>query len=173
MRELLVESVMLGVLGGLVGAGIAWASVRFVVSFGPANLPRLAEISLDGRSLAFTALLSVGAGLLLGLVPALKYAGPRISHVAATLRGASRTSSASRERNHTRNALVVSQVAMAMVLLVCAGLMIRTFRALETVEPGFTDPRHLPNPARRDLPPPLIGGTRARIPHPECDHRQN
>ncbi len=140
VRELLVESVTLGVFGGVLGAAVAWGSVRLVVALGPATLPRLSEISLDVRSLAFAAVLSVSAGFLLGLVPALKYAGARVS---TTLRGASRTSSASRERHRTRNALVVSQVAMALVLLVCAGLMIRTFRALETVEPGFSDPRHL------------------------------
>jgi predicted permease len=80
------------------------------------------------------------SGLLFGLIPALKYAGPRTS---LALRSAGRTISASRERHRARNLLVVGQVAMALVLLVSAGLMIRTFEALRTVEPGFTDAQHL------------------------------
>ncbi|HWF11042.1 MAG TPA: ABC transporter permease, partial [Bryobacteraceae bacterium] len=140
VRELLVESVMLGVLGGILGAAIAWAGVRFLVALGPRNLPRLGEIFLGGRGIVFAALLSIAAGFLLGLFPALKYAGSRVF---GALHGTTRTSSASRERHRARNVLVISQVAMALVLLICAGLMIRTFRALQTVEPGFTDARHL------------------------------
>ena len=140
MRGLLAESVILGLMGGVSGVGLAYASVRFLVAVGPANLPRLNEISIDARTLGFTLLLSVLSGLLFGLLPALKYAGPRTS---AALRSASRTISASRECHRARNLLVVGQVAMALVLLVSAGLMIRTFAALRTVEPGFMDARHL------------------------------
>ena len=140
VRGLLVESVMLGLLGGVLGVGLAYVGVHFLVAIGPANLPRLDEISIDSRTLAFTFLLSVLSGLLFGLIPALKYAGPRTS---LALRSAGRTISASRERHRARNLLVVGQVAMALVLLVSAGLMIRTFEALRTVEPGFTDPQHL------------------------------
>jgi predicted permease len=134
-----VESVMLGLIGGVVGVCLAYAGVRFLVAAGPANLPRLGEVSIDAWTLAFTFLLSLLSGLLFGLLPALKYAGPRAS---SALGSAARTS-ASRERHRARNLLVVGQVAMALVLLVSAGLMIRTFNALRTVEPGFTDPRHL------------------------------
>jgi predicted permease len=140
VRGLLVESVMLGLLGGVLGMGLAYAGVRFLVTMGPANLPRLNEISLDARTLGFTLLLSLLSGLLFGLIPALKYAGPK---VALALRSAGRTISVSRERHRARNMLVVGQVAMALVLLVSAGLMIRTFQALRTVEPGFTDAPHL------------------------------
>ncbi len=140
VRGLLVESVMLGLMGGVVGVGLAYAGVRFLVTIGPANLPRLAEISIDARTLGFTLVLSVLSGLLFGLIPALKYAGPRTP---LALRSAGRTISASRERHRARNLLVVCQVAMALVLLVSAGLMIRTFEALRTVEPGFTDAQHL------------------------------
>lgn len=140
VRGLLVESVMLGLMGGVLGAGLAYAGVRFLVVIGPANLPRLSEISIDARTLAFTLLLSVLSGLLFGLLPALKYARPR---AALALRSAGRTISVSRERHRARNLLVIGQVAMAMVLLVSAGLMIRTFEALRAVEPGFTDGRHL------------------------------
>jgi predicted permease len=119
---------------------LAYAGVRFLVTIGPANLPRLDEISIDARTLGFTLVLSVLSGLLFGLIPALKYAGPRSS---LALWSAGRTISVSRERHRARNLLVVGQVAMALVLLVSAGLMIRTFEALRTVEPGFTDAQHL------------------------------
>jgi putative ABC transport system permease protein len=137
---LLVESVMLGLLGGVVGLALAYGGVRFLAAIGPANLPRLSEISIDARTMGFAFLISVLSGLLFGLVPAFKYAGPRAS---LELRSAGRTISASRERHRVRNLLVVGQVAMALVLLVSAGLMIRTFEALRAVDPGFTDARHL------------------------------
>jgi predicted permease len=138
VRELLVESVLLGVLGGLAGIGVAYAGLRLLVSIGPANLPRLSEISFDARSLLFTLALSVFAGLLFGSIPAWRYARAK-----ASLNTGSRTASVSRSRQRTRNALVVAQVAMALVLLVSALLMIRTFAALRNVEPGFTDAAHL------------------------------
>ena len=140
VRGLLVESLLLGLLGGAVGVGLADAGVRLLVTAGPANLPRLSEISLDMRTMGFTLLLSVLSGLLFGLIPALKYAGPR---VALVVRSAGRTIGMSRERFHARNVLVVGQVAMALVLLVSAGLMIRTFVGLRGVDPGFADAQHL------------------------------
>jgi predicted permease len=140
VRGLLIESLMLSLAGGVLGVLLAGAGLRLLLAIGPANLPRLNEISLDARALAFTLLLSLLSGLLLGLIPALKYSGPRIS---AALRSAGRTASASRERHRARNLLLVAQVAMALVLLVTAGLMIRTFQALRTVDPGFTHPEQL------------------------------
>ncbi|HKW32145.1 MAG TPA: ABC transporter permease [Candidatus Acidoferrum sp.] len=137
---LLVESVALGLLGGVLGVGLGCAGVRFLVAAGPANLPRLSEISIDARTLSFTFALSVLSGLLFGLIPALKYAGQRSS---VKLQSPGRTVSVSRERLRARHLLVVGQVAMALVLLVSAGLMIRTFQALRTVDPGLTDARHL------------------------------
>lgn len=140
VRELLVESVLLGVLGGALGVGLAYEGLRLLIAMGPTNLPRLGEISLDARALGFTAGLSLLAGVLFGLIPALKYAGPRIS---TALRSAGRTASMSRERHHSRDALVVVQIALALILLVSAGLMIRTFAALRSVEPGFSEAAHL------------------------------
>jgi len=140
IRALLVESLMLGLLGGVFGVAIAYNGVRFLVAAGPANLPRLSEISMDARTLGFTLFLSLVSSLLFGLIPALKYAGPRTS---LTLGNVSRTTNTSRERHRGRNLLVIGQVAMALVLLVSAGLMIRTFQALRTIDPGFTDARHL------------------------------
>jgi predicted permease len=156
VRGLLVESVMLGLMAGALGVGIAYGGVRLLLAIGPANLPRLNEISLDARTLTFTVLLSLLSGLLFGVVPALKYAGPRAS---LALRSVGRTASASRERHRARNLLVIGQVAMAVVLLVSAGLMIRTFRALRTVDPGFADAPHL-QLARISIPD-------AMVPEPE------
>ena len=134
-RELLVESITLGIVGGVLAIGVSYAGLRFLVATGPANLPRLNEISLDARSLGFTLLLSVFSGLFFGSIPALKYATAGIS---MTINGTSRTASASRGRLRSRNGLVVAQVAMALVLLVSALLMIRTFAALGNVDPGFS-----------------------------------
>ena len=134
-RELLFESALLGLLGGVLGIGVAAAALRFLVSIGPANLPRLNEISLDADSLFFTMVLSILSGLFFGSIPAWKYSRSQ----ANVNLGATRSVSASRERNRSRNILVVAQVAMALVLLICAMLMIRTFQELRMVDPGFTD----------------------------------
>jgi predicted permease len=139
-RELLLESVTLGLLGGAVGVGVAYAGLRLLIAIGPENLPRLSEISLDGQSLAFTVILSVLSGLLFGAIPVLRYAPSR---QAVPLIGAMRTASTSRERRRGRNLLVVAQVAMALVLLISAVLMIRTFHAMRKVDPGFSDPTSL------------------------------
>ena len=135
MGSLLVESVMMGVIGGVLGVGVAYGALRLLLAIGPANLPRLTEISIDPITLVFALMVSLLSGFLLGLIPALKYAGSRIIFA---LRSAGRTASVSREHHRARNVLVVAQVAMALVLLVSAGLMIRTFQALRTVSPGFT-----------------------------------
>jgi predicted permease len=140
VRGMLVESVMLGLMGGVLGVGFAYGGLRLLVAIGPGNLPRLSEVSMDARSFWFTLALSVLSGFRLGLVPALKYAGPRIS---PTLRSASQTASVSPERHRARNVLVVAQLALAVVLLGSAGLMIRTAQALRNVEPGFTAPEHI------------------------------
>jgi len=136
VRELLIENILLGLMGGCLGTGIAYEGLRLLVAAGPENLPRLNEISLDSRALIFAVVLSVLSGLLFGLIPALKYARARPT---LALHAAGRTASASRERYRSRNVLVVTQMAMALVLLVSAALMIRTFKSLRDVEPGFSD----------------------------------
>ncbi|MGH9308016.1 MAG: ABC transporter permease [Vicinamibacterales bacterium] len=133
-RELLLESVILGVLGGIVGLGLAVGALRLLVARAPGNLPRIDEIALDGPVLAFTLLLSVVAGVLFGAIPVFKYARVRPG---GTLRDGGRTASASRDRHRARSTLVVAQVALALVLLIGSGLMIRTFQALRNVHPGF------------------------------------
>jgi predicted permease len=139
-RELLIESVSLGLLGGVLAVGVASAGLRLLMVIGPADLPRLSEIALDASSLGFTLALSVFSGLLFGSISALRYARTQAS---ATMGSATRTASVGRARQRSRNVLVMAQVSMALVLLVSAVLMIRTFAALRNVEPGFADPQHV------------------------------
>lgn len=139
-REFLVESVFLGALGGAAGLGLAYGALRLLVGLAPASLPRLEDITLDPLVLLFTFALSLVAGVLFGLMPVLKFAAP---NVMAALRAGGRTLSQSKETHRARNALVVLQVALAAILLISAGLMIRTFQALRNVQPGFTGPREL------------------------------
>ena len=155
-RELLFESLTLSVLGGAIGLGLAYSALRVLVAKGPATLPRLAEIGVDPLVLGFTFAISLLAGLLFGLLPVWKYAGPQI---VGALRGGGRTMSHGRERHRARNTLVVVQVGLALVLLIGSGLMIRTFQALRSVQPGFRDPGHVQLM--------YIGIPEARVPKPE------
>jgi len=139
-REMLLESLTLGVLGGALGLALAYGALRVLVMKGPQTLPRLTEIGIDPLVLGFTLAVSLAAGFFFGLIPAIKYAGPR---AALSLRGGGRTMSHGRERHRARNTLVVVQVALALVLLIGSGLMIRTFQALRGVQPGFTHPEQV------------------------------
>jgi predicted permease len=136
-RDLLTESVALGLLGGALGLGIAYGAVRVLIAMAPAHLPRLNEISIDPAVILFTLATALVTGVLFGMIPVIKYAGPQI---ATALRGGGRTSSQSRERRRAGSILVVVQVALALILMVAAGLMIRTFQVLRHVDPGF-DPK--------------------------------
>ncbi len=126
--------------GGILGIGLAYAGIQLLLYLQPAQLPRLNEITIDPLVLLFTLAISLVAGLLFGAIPILKYARP---HMAATLKDSSRGSSEGRERHRARNTLVVAQVALAAVLLVASGLMVRTFLAIRDVPPGFQNPEQL------------------------------
>jgi predicted permease len=139
-REMLVESTTLGLLGGALGLGFAYAALRILVAKGPATLPRLGEIRIDPLVLVFALGVSLFSGALFGVIPVLKYAGPS---VATALCGVGRAFSQGRERHRTSNVLVVVQVALALVLLIGSGLMIRTFQELRHVRPGFTHPEEI------------------------------
>jgi predicted permease len=139
-RALLVESMTLGLLGGVAGLGVAYAALQILVAKGPDTLPRLRDIGIDPVVLAFALGVALLSGVLFGVIPIVKYAGPRI---ATGLRGVGRTFSDGRERHRVRNVLVVVQVALALVLLVGSGLMIRTFQQLRSVHPGFTHPEEI------------------------------
>jgi predicted permease len=137
VRELLAESLTLALAGGLVGVGMAYGAVRLLVWLEPGNLPRLQDIAVDAPVLLFALGLSLLSGLLFGVVPAIKQAGAQLN---TTLRAGGRTASGSRDRERVRNVLVVAQVALALVLLIGSGLMIRTFQAITGVDPGFVRP---------------------------------
>jgi predicted permease len=138
--ELLLESAILGVLGGVLGLGMAYVALRVLIAIAPAGLPRISEVGINGPVLLFTLLVSLFASLLFGCVPIVKYAGV---HLTTGIREGGRGLSQSREQHRARNTLVVVQVALALVLLICSGLMIRTFRALSKVNPGFARPTEL------------------------------
>lgn len=139
-RELLLESLTLGVLGGALGLGLAYAALRLLVSMAPVRLPRLDAIGIDPPVLLFTLIISIAASILFSLIPIFKCAGP---HLAAGLRSGGRSASGSLERQRARSGLVVVQVAVALVLLVSSGLMIRSFGALREVQPGFVRPEEV------------------------------
>jgi putative ABC transport system permease protein len=134
---LLFESLILGLAGSALGLGLAYGALRVLVAMAPAGLPRLGEISIDGSVLLFTLAIALLASVLFGSVPVFKYAR---AHLSARLREEGRTLSESRQRHRARSALVMTQVALALVLLISSGLMIRTFRALTRVQPGFIAP---------------------------------
>jgi putative ABC transport system permease protein len=138
-RELMQESVSLGLIGGVLGVALAFGALRLIKALQPGTLPRLDEITIDPMVLAFATAASLLSGVLFGIIPILKYSGPRF---AGALRG-SRGASDSRERHRARNVLVVVQVALALVLLVASGLMIRTFQTLREVQPGFLQADHV------------------------------
>jgi predicted permease len=137
---LLFESVILGFAGTFIGLASAFGALRLLVAMKPTGLPRLSEIGIDGAVLLFTLGLALFVSLVIGLIPVIKYSGVALH---TGLRESGRALSQSRERLRARKVLVVAQVALALVLLICSGLMIRTFQALTHVSPGFTDPSAL------------------------------
>jgi putative ABC transport system permease protein len=135
--ELLSESLSLAALGGAAGLLLAHLGIRSIVAIAPDALPRVEEIGIDGTVIAFTVGVSLVAGLLFGLLPVLKFTRP---HLATALKEGGRASSGGRARHVARNTLVVVEIALAVVLLVGSGLMMRTFQAMRQVDPGYTAP---------------------------------
>ncbi|HSG49299.1 MAG TPA: ABC transporter permease, partial [Longimicrobiales bacterium] len=135
VRWFMAESVILTGLGATVGVLLAGFAVGAVLRFVPADLPRLAEVAVDLRVLAFTGVVATGCALFFGLFPLLRYG---MNDLAGELReGGGRHGTAGRERHAVRNTLVVAQMALALVLLIGSGLMFRSFQALREVDPGF------------------------------------
>ena len=139
-RSLLVESMLLAVIGGALGLAIAYAALRLLVAVEPATLPRLSEISIDPAVVLFAIAITVMCGLFFSLIPIAKYCRPRLS-VASRLSG--RGIDVTRQRQKSQYVLVAGQIALALVLLVGSGLMMRSFQALRTVAPGFAPPQAL------------------------------
>ncbi len=139
-RGLLLETVSLAAVGGVLGLVFAYGALAMLRRFGPETLPRLHEIALDWQGVALTVGLALLAGFALGAIPALKIAGARVF---AGLQGGARGASGGRRQHRAQSVLVVAQVALALVLLVSSGLMIRTFQELLVVDPGFADAEEL------------------------------
>ena len=139
LRQLLTESLVLALLGGLGGMALAYWGIDVLLALAPPDLPRLETVHLDGRVFGFTLALSLATGFVFGLAPAWRLS--RLDLQDALKQGGRATSSAP-ARNRLRGLLVVSEVALALVLLVGAGLMIRSFVQLRAVHAGF-NPRHL------------------------------
>ena len=133
VRQMLTESVLLSLIGGVFGVFLAYWGVRIVVAFGPNNIPRLREVGIDPRVLAFTFGVSIITGILFGLLPALQASRPGLNDA---LKEGARGSTGRRARVF-RNVFVVAEVSLALVLLIGASLMMRSFFHLHQVKPGF------------------------------------
>jgi predicted permease len=153
-RQLLTESFVLSTAGAVLGVLFAWLGVTGLVALGPENLPRLDEVGLDGRVLLFAVFATGATGVLFGMAPLIRLAR---TDVRSALSDGSRGSTGGRDRGRARNALVVAQLAAAVMLVVGAGLLSRSFQELLDTEPGFdaegvmTFRVDLPSGAYRDL----------------------
>jgi len=146
--QLLTESILLGLAGGLVGLGLAFAGLRLLLRLNPPNIPRLTEINIDLRVLGFTLLVSLLTGVIFGLGPALQASKPNLNE---TLKEGARGSSVGGNRQRLRGALVVVEMALTTMLLIVTGLMIKSFSSLQQVNPGFNSSNLLT--VWTDLPP--------------------
>jgi predicted permease len=136
--QLLTESVALALCGGLLGVLLAVVSVHWIHVLGPKSVPRLAELGIDLQALAFTLTLSIVSGILFGLAPALKIARTDLhSALGDGARGSAGSGAVWGRGNNLRRLLVVAQLALSVILLIGAGLLIRSFASLEKVSPGF------------------------------------
>ncbi len=134
-KALLSESVALALAAGAIGVGLAYWGIQLLTALAPDRLPRIDEVALDGPALLFALAISIASGVLFGAIPTARYARPR----AATLKDSGRSVTGGRERQYASRLLVVAEIALALVLLVASGLMVRTFVNLRGVSPGFTD----------------------------------
>jgi putative ABC transport system permease protein len=156
VRQMLTESLLLAFIGGIAGLTTAVIALKAVLRFVPGNLPRLGEVNIDWRVLGFTLLISLATGLLFGLAPAIHSSK---AGLASTMREGSRGSGYSAKTGRMRDALVVSQLAFAVVLMVGAGLLLETLRDLLRQNPGFNPSQvvtaniYLPNPNNPQLDP--------------------
>ena len=132
VRQLLTESVLLALLGGVVGLLLAFWGTESLLALAPEDLPRAKDVTLDARVLGFTLLMTLMTGVIFGLAPALQASNPNLNE---TLKEAGRGTTSGRHR--VRNSLVIVEVALALMLLVSSGLMIRSFIRLQQVNPGF------------------------------------
>jgi putative ABC transport system permease protein len=140
VRQFLTESVLLAIVGGVLGSLLAMWGVEVLAALSPGNIPRLKEIGLNWQVLSFTLLISLLTGVIFGLLPALHATNPNLTE---SLKEGGRSSSEGLRGGRLRNSLVVSEIAIALVLLIGAGLMIKSFVRLQEVDPGFHPERIL------------------------------
>jgi putative ABC transport system permease protein len=152
VRQLLTESVLLGLMGGAAGLLLAAVGIRGLISLAPASIPRIGEAGLDLRLLAFTFTVSVLTGVLFGLVPALEVSRTNLS---SALKEGGRGGTQGRAAKYLRDALVVGEMALAVVVLIAAGLLVQSFLRLRAADPGFRPANLL------TLRVPLAGGRNA------------
>jgi putative ABC transport system permease protein len=133
IRQLMTESLLLAIVGGAAGAALAWLCVKLIIILSPGNIPRLGEASVDWRVLVFALSISLFTGILFGVAPALQSSRASLGQ---SLKDAARGSSGA-GRKRLRNFLVVSEIALALVLLIGAGLLLNSFKKLLDVKPGF------------------------------------
>lgn len=134
VRQLLTDNIVLSLLGAALGIGLAWVGVRVLVASGIEGFPRLAEVSMNWRVVAFTGLTALGTGIVFGVLPGLHASRPNLMDV---IREESRGSSGGLGRQRFRAAFVVGQVALALIILVAAGLMLRSFALINAAGVGF------------------------------------
>ena len=134
VRQLLTESVLLAFIGGIFGLGLSWAATKYLATLGNNNLPQGIPITMDGRVLIFMVGISVLTGVLFGLFPALQLSKTNVNQ---TLRDEGRGSTSGHQRVQMRGLLVIGQVALSLLLLIGAGLLVRSFTRLLRVDPGF------------------------------------
>lgn len=138
IRQLLTESVLLSLMGGVVGLFIAFLAVKVMRVYGPENIPRLEEVGLDGRVIAFTCLVALLTGVVFGLVPALRASRVDLNEV---LKDGGRSSigggTSGHSQHRTRNLLVISEVALSLLLLIGAGLLVRSYQSIMAASPGY------------------------------------
>ncbi len=134
VQYVMTESMLLALAGGALGILLAWVGTKTLVASGPPSIPRLRGIGINGNVLFFTATIALVSGLLFGLLPALRAGSKR---TLAALRDGGRGATIGRDRHRARSALVVGQVALALMLLVGSALMVRSFQELRSVDPGF------------------------------------
>src|SRR5262245_14386041 len=139
VRQLLAEALLLALIAGGLGLLVAVGVVEALKTMNPANLPRLDELSVDGRVMAFGLMISLVTGVLFGLFPALQASRPDLNE---TLKEGARGSGGGAGGQRVRGALVIAEVALSVALLIGAGLLLRSFWKLQDVKPGF-EPNHL------------------------------
>ena len=163
LRQMLVESVLLALAGGAVGCVLSVWGLELLTRIGARTIPRLGEVNLDLGVMLVTAVVAIGTGILFGLIPALASAKPELTEA---LKEGGRSATAGTRTNQVRNSLVVGEIALALVLLVGAGLLLKSYARVQNIDPGFDRGNVLT--AEIDLPSPKYPGRSS----PDYNHGQ-